>query len=150
MSLSHTAIFEDGVTRIITAAEQGPAGPPGPAVPAATPSFVAATGLIAFKVVALTADGRIVHADNTIADHAGAVLGLVLSSPAPDTTAAVQQTGEVTNPGWNWQPGQTLFLGTEGALITAPPAAPAVFSQPVALAIASDKVIVDIGLSINL
>lgn len=150
MSLEHTAIFEDGVTRIVTAVQQGPAGPPGPAVPAGTPSFVAGADLIAFRVVALASDGRMFPADNRVLAHASVILGLVLMSPLENETATVQRTGIVTNGGWNWQPSQKLFLGTEGALITAPPTAPVAFSLPVAFAIASDKVIVNVGLAIAL
>jgi hypothetical protein len=150
MSGDHTAIFDNDVTRIVVAVQQGPAGPPGPAIPAGTPSYVAAAELIAFKVVALADDGRMIHADNTVAAHASAVLGIVLTSPAADEAAAVQRNGEVINTGWSWLPTQTLFLGTNGALVTAPPAAPAVFSLSVGLAVAGNKVIVNIGQPIGI
>jgi hypothetical protein len=76
--------------------------------------------VLAYRVVTTDPLGFGIHASSGIAAHVDQVIGLALQSAAPGAFFEVAESGLVTNPGWNWTPGQPLFLGLDGQVVPAP------------------------------
>lgn len=74
--------------------------------------------ITAFQPVALV-DGELEIADQANLNHCDRVVGFALqSATAPGQIIRVQSSGELTNLGWSFTPGDRLFLGANGAIIT--------------------------------
>jgi hypothetical protein len=114
---------------------------PGPRI--ITVSKVAGTNLSGQRVVRPQADGTVVYADP--GDPVGFGAGpwwLTTGAVSSGATADLLAEGETTEPSWSWTPGARLFLGTNGALSTTPPAVPARMLQ-VAVAVAGTTIYFD-------
>jgi len=88
------------------------------------------------------AQGRAWYA-NATNDSAERVAGVTLHAADVGGTIAVQSAGEITEAGWNWQPGP-VFLGTNG-MLTQTPAANAALVQ-IGIASRATALIVRIGI----
>lgn len=104
---------------------------------------ISGEAITAYQPVALV-NGEIVIADNADETHCNRTIGLALNS----TTAAgqeveVQSSGEVTNSGWSFTPGDRLFLGPNGAIITSISPSDTLM-VPIGHAIDADTIFIDI------
>ncbi len=91
-------------------------GSSGATPPQPTPGqYAAAVDTAAHKLVALIG-GELVLADQTNVSHAAAIAGITLNSVTATGKPLVAREGLVEDSGWNWTPGQPIFLGTNGNL----------------------------------
>lgn len=108
------------IVKVVTPGPPGPPGPPG-AGGVQTAALVAARDLSGHRVVVATPAGAD-YADPTNPDHAGAVLGITTGAALAGNLATIQAAGEMTEPSWAWTPGQPIYAGAGGQLVSAPPA----------------------------
>jgi hypothetical protein len=122
----------------------GPAGPPGDAIPVP----VGPLPISGHSAVAVNADGRLVPADCTLAEHLGAVLGVVAHAWSPGDSAVVRTSFPLEHEGWAWVPGP-VYLGAAGQLTQALPSG-ARFCQVVGHALSATRVLLDLQPPITL
>lgn len=85
-------------------------------------SIIAGTGGInAFQVVLVAPPGEGIPADGTNETHAGLVVGLALDDITEGEQGFVQTSGEIRNPAWDLDPGETYYLAVAGAISKTPP-----------------------------
>lgn len=99
-------IFKSLVEGTIQAA---PVEPPGDG------QYVAGSDLAAFRVVALVG-GVLVYADRTNLAHMDAIAGITLNAVSAGGYPLLKRDGLVDNVGWDWVPGEPIFLDTAGQL----------------------------------
>lgn len=126
------------------AAYVGPRGLPGDAVLVT----VGDEPLSGHSVVAVDSAGLLIKADCTNPAHRGAVLGLLGGAYSPGDQAEVQTAYPLDHAGWSWVPGP-VFVGANGQLVQVLPVG-AVFSQVVAHALSTTRVLVDVQPPVNL
>lgn len=97
------------------------------------------TSATAYRVVTLDSGANTVHASATTLVHANRVVGV--RSNNNDNIAF----GELSNPAWSWTPGQNLYLGSDGAIVTTSTIDGAAFSLQIGYAISSTLIFVKIG-----
>ncbi|WP_051331767.1 hypothetical protein [Methylocaldum szegediense] len=110
--------------KVIVRGIQGPPGvqgPPGPAGGSAL-QYTAGEALGGHRMVVLNAQQKAIYADSSDPTHVDKVLGLTLGAAAQDALVTVQNSGEISEPSWNWALNQPVFLGTQGQLTQTPPA----------------------------
>ena len=107
----------------------------------ATVSLVAAEAISAFDVVALNADGQAVKADSSTVSTVS-VRGVAAEEAAIGETFVLQSEA-FTYAAGGLVAGQSLFVGSEGALSTAAPSSG--WLRQVAVALDADTVVVDLG-----
>lgn len=137
-------VLEDGCIEIIAVAEQGPPGPqgvPGPTGGSAL-QYIAAEALGGHRVVVLNDFERAIYATNLDSMHAVKVLGITLGAADFGDLVTVQTGGEITEPSWSWTLGQPIYLGDNGQLTQAYPAAG--FALIVAFPISATKIMLRI------
>lgn len=117
------------------------AGPPGPAG-GSTLVPVGPSPLSGHSAVACDSAGELVPADCTLAEHRGAVLGVVTQAYLPGDSAQVRTGFPLEHAGWTWAPGP-IYVGTGGQLTQALPAG-ALFSQLVGVALSATRVLIDL------
>jgi hypothetical protein len=102
---------------------QGPAGAQGtPGQAGVSYLTYAADGSISgHKVVKITTAGKIGYASSSEPGDAATVLGITMNAAADGDDVNVQNSGEMTEPTWNWIVGTPVFAGVDGALTQAPP-----------------------------
>lgn len=89
----------------------------GSATPAVTVvPLIAATSIIAYKVITTNASGQAIYADSATLAHANTVIGIAGNAASAGGSVGVQNSGIITNSGWSWTAGETLFLGSNGDL----------------------------------
>ena len=81
-------------------------------------TFIAATNIIAYKLITTSSTGQAVYADANNLTHVHSVLGIATNAAQPGSSIEVKQTGIISNSGWNWIPKQFLYLGFNGDIIT--------------------------------
>jgi hypothetical protein len=114
-------------------------------------TLTAAQNINAFQVVAVHTDGLAYLADASVAADDERVIGLSITSATTGGTIQVQQIGPVTNLGWAWTPGMTLYLGLNGTLVTTVPSLPtSVFELSMGTTISATEIEVQIGTPIVL
>lgn len=118
---------------VSSATAPGPAGADG--ADASEISHVAGAALGGLRLVVLADDGRLVYADNTDPSHLRRAVWITTAAVVEDDPVVVKTYGEITESGWAWTPGSSLYLGTNGQLTTTPPSVPAVFLVQVAHAV---------------
>jgi hypothetical protein len=105
----------------------------------------------AFQAVAVHSDGLVYKASATNPADASQTIGIAITSAVnPGDTLRIQQVGFLSNLGWNWStPGQTLYLGPGGTVVTTVPAHPS-FELTLGTTLSNTEVGVQIGLPIIL
>lgn len=98
--------------------------------------------LTAYRVVT-TASGSVVHADAATAGHANRIVGVVENAAAIGADARIAFDGELNHVGWSFTPDKAVFVGLNGELTQAPPAA--AFLQRVGYARTATDIVIDIG-----
>lgn len=77
-------------------------------------ALVAATSIIAFKLITTDSLGKAIYADANTLGHVGRVLGVANNAAAVDGELMVQANQMINNSGWAWSPLQLLYLGLNG------------------------------------
>lgn len=108
-------------------------------------SLVAATDLIAFKVLTSDATGKATYADAGTLAHAGRVIGVGTVASLTGGSVTIAEDGVLSNAGWAWSPGVPLYLGISGDIVTTQVG---VFSVQIGYAITATSIQVNIGNSI--
>ena len=109
---------------VLTAGAQGPAGPQGIAGSGTSITFTADGPISGHRMVRPTTQGKVGYADATDKTQANSVLGMSTGAAADATPVAVQTSGEIIEPSWNWTVDQPVFCGLLGALTQTPPVSP--------------------------
>lgn len=114
-------------------------------------TMTAGEAIGAFQVVSVHVDGWAYKASATNAADASQTLGIAITSAVnPGDTLRIQQIGFLSNLGWNWPtPGQTLYLGPGGTVVTTVPAFPS-FELTLGTTLSNTEIEVQVGLPIIL
>jgi hypothetical protein len=88
---------------------------PPPPIPTPDPTFIAARDLSGHRVIKITVDGADYASSATVGD-AHRVLGISMGAALQGSAVTVQTEGEMTEPSWNWDIEQPVFIGIDGAL----------------------------------
>jgi len=94
---------------------------------------------VAYKMVALNANGETVLASSLQLTQVDKILGILNNSGQTITF------GSVTNSSWTWTPDQSLYLGGNGSIVTTSTVDGATFSLKVGYAITPTKAFIKIG-----
>jgi hypothetical protein len=92
-----------------------------------------------YKIVALNANAETVLATALEIGQIDRVLGVL------DNAGETVTFGAITNPLWTWTPEQSLYLGSNGAIVTTSTVDGALFSLKIGYAISSTKAFIKIG-----
>jgi hypothetical protein len=93
----------------------------------------------AYKVVAINADSETILASTLDLTQANKVVGIL------DANNETVTLGTLTNPAWTWTADQTLYLSSNGDIVTTPTIDGATFSLKVGYSLSATKVFVKIG-----
>ena len=93
----------------------------------------------AYKVVAINADSETILASTLDLTQANKVVGIL------DANNETVTLGTLTNPSWTWTADQTLYLGSNGNIVTTSTIDGATFSIKVGYSLSATKVFVKIG-----
>jgi hypothetical protein len=96
---------------------QGEQGPPGGTLQ----QYPAGAILSGHRVVTLDSNGDLKYATCTDAAHAGRVIGITTHAADAGAPCSVQTFSTMNESSWSWTPDQPVFLGADGALVSAPP-----------------------------
>lgn len=149
----------ESVSSVVSGGEQGPAGGQGiqgiQGIQGVSGdvsfSYPAAGAISGHRIVTLDDQGKAVYASAEIPAHSNRIVGMTTNAAAPGDDLSVKKFGEVTEPSWNWQLDQPVYLAADGFLTQTPPAAPASkFSVVVGFPISATTLFIDIGISITL
>ncbi|MBF0402179.1 MAG: hypothetical protein HQL90_15610 [Magnetococcales bacterium] len=112
-------------------------------------AFVVETMVGGQRMVILNQQGKLLHADHTIPDHAGRIVGLTLTSGVAGATVIVCRFGLVVDPAWQWDAAKPrLFLSSNGTLTQTVPTTG--FVCVVGHCISATQLFIDIQPAINL
>ena len=92
-----------------------------------------------YKLVALNANGETILASSLDISQVDKILGVL------DDDSETVTFGSITNPIWTWIPEQSLYLGSNGAIVTTSTINGAAFSLKIGYAISSTKAFIKIG-----
>ena len=92
-----------------------------------------------YKIVALNANAETVLATSLEIGQIDRVLGVL------DNAGETVTFGAITNPSWTWTPEQSLYLGSNGTIVTTSTIDGAAFSLKVGYAISAIKAFIKIG-----
>jgi hypothetical protein len=92
-----------------------------------------------YKIVALNANAETVLATSLEIGQIDRVLGVL------DNAGETVTFGAITNPSWTWTPEQSLYLGSNGAIVTTSTIDGAAFSLKIGYAISGIKAFIKIG-----
>ena len=92
-----------------------------------------------YKLVALNANGETILASSLDISQVDKILGVL------DDESETVTFGSITNPIWTWTPEQSLYLGSNGAIVTTSTINGAAFSLKIGYAISSTKAFIKIG-----
>lgn len=95
---------------------QAPVPPPGPDF-----SLFTTVENVGGNRVVRVAIGGVAYADSANILHANLVVGVTMDAASAGTQVRVQTTGEMTEPSWNWTPGEPVFNSINGTLTQASP-----------------------------
>lgn len=110
-------------------------------------NVVAGEALGGHRLVVIKGAGAF-YASNQEIDHAGALVGITTGAATAGSNVAIQYTGEIQEPGWNWDLVKPIFAGVNGLLTQAAPMPPSLFSQVVAVPITAQKILINVQLPI--
>lgn len=111
-----------------------------------TVTLMAAETINQFQAVAVHTDGLAYRADSSNLADSDRVIGIAATSATVGNSITVQQIGSMNNLGWSWTPGQSVYLGLTGALVTSPNIG--LFELPMGTTISATELEVQIGSSI--
>lgn len=114
-------VEEDKQTVLLDVGVQGPPGPPGQPGEA-TLTLIAGSALGGHRAVRSLA-GVAVYADKDNLPDANLVLGVTKGAASAAAPVQVQTMGLMNEPSWNWTPDSPVFVGDDGVLTQASPAA---------------------------
>ena len=97
-----------------------------------------------YKLVALNANGETILASALEISQVDKILGVL------DNVSETVTFGGITNPTWTWTPEQSLYLGSNGAIVTTSTIDGAAFSLKIGYAISATKAFIKIGTPIVL
>lgn len=101
------------------------------------------------RIVTLNNQGEVIHADHTVANHAGRICGLTSHSAVAGAEVTVYSFGLVEDPTWQWDTGKPrLFLSTNGTMTQTVPTAG--FVCVVGYCVSATQLFIDIQPVINL
>ncbi len=131
MSNSVTQVIVDvpGPITVVLVLEQGPPGPQGPVGPSGGASFPVVLSAVVSggQAVALSGGlGQPAKADT--AQDAALFVGIAIQGGLAGGTIAVCGNGLVTETGWDWIPGESIFLDSTGLLTQTFPNAGVIFA----------------------
>ncbi len=126
---------------VVTVGESGPRGIQGESG-GETQEYTASEAMSAYRVVVIDGDTAVRLASNLNAAHRSVVLGITETAAAALGTVRVRRIGKIENAVWAWAPFEPVFVGAAGVLTQTPPAAPAVFSQIIAMAMSATALFV--------
>ncbi|MCA1842373.1 MAG: hypothetical protein LC792_04135 [Actinobacteria bacterium] len=116
-----------------------------------TVPVVATAALSGHRAVSPIAAGIVGYADYATDDDMGRPIWITTSATAAGEGTDVVAYGMITEPTWDWIPARPVYLGANGALTQAVPAAPAArFQLQVATAESPTTIYVDPKLAIGL
>ena len=99
-----------------------PTGAPGTAGQSTTGiERLAAIPLSGQRAVATNASGQFIYADKDTIAHAQSTIGITTGAVSAGQSVTAIALGPMTEPSWNWTPGQVIFLGNDGQLTQTPP-----------------------------
>jgi len=138
---------------VISVPAQGPPGPAGADGPIGTNGphrtvITAGMALSGHRMVTTDSVGNVVYADASNVEHAGKVLGMTTGAASEDGDAIIQTNGVVTEPSWNWDLGELVYLGSDGHLVQTVPESG--FVCPVGTPITTTSLLVQISNSVIL
>lgn len=94
------------------------AGAPGAAGAAGTNggigTYTAGMTLSGGMIVVVHSDGNAYYADRSTPADAWRTAGFTTAAASAGASVTVQESGELTEPGWTWTPGLPVFLGNGG------------------------------------
>lgn len=85
-----------------------------------TITMIAATALSGQRVVIFGADGA-QYADPNNLDHASQSPGLTMHAADAGAAVSIKTAGNISDPGFTWEPGTALYLGESGRLVAQVP-----------------------------
>jgi hypothetical protein len=97
-----------------------------------------------YKVVALNSTANTVLASASDITQVDKILGIL------DSSGQTVTFGSITNPSWTWTPEQSLYLGSNGDVVTTSTINGAAFSLKLGYAISATKAFIKIGTPIVL
>jgi hypothetical protein len=97
-----------------------------------------------YKVVALDSTANTVLASASDITQVDKILGIL------DSSGETVTFGSITNPSWTWTPEQSLYLGSNGDVVTTSTINGAAFSLKLGYAISATKAFIKIGTPIVL
>lgn len=114
-------VIDDSTT--LTALVSGTRGYPGPSGADGDKEFtkIAQGNLSADRLVIPTSPTQIGYADNSNIGEVSQPVWLTLVAALDGDPAVVIAQGNVTEPSWNWIPGEPIFLGRTGFMTQTPP-----------------------------
>lgn len=80
---------------------------------------LASSALSGHRVVKFTGATGAAYVDPTVLADAHLAAGLTLGAAAPGDAIQVLVTGEIEETSWVWTPGQLIFVGAAGSLVSA-------------------------------
>ena len=133
----------------------GPPGPPGPSGGGPSDHIeitgTAAQALSGHRAVYRRSDGLIDYADAATLGHISRAIGVTAGAASSGNPVTVLMFGEMTEGSWTWTVPGLIFLGLNGALTQAVPAAPgSQFQAVLGYAVSSTRMYVDRQPSIHL
>ncbi|MBW4421785.1 MAG: hypothetical protein KME13_21625 [Myxacorys californica WJT36-NPBG1] len=84
-------------------------------VPVVDSGLISAIALESNRLVAVV-DGLLVYADQSILSHAYAIVGMTKAPTNPGQAVVLLSEGVINSSGWNWTPGEPLFVGSNGLI----------------------------------
>lgn len=132
-------VESEGTTEIIEIATPGPQGPAGDT----NSSYVTASALSGHQVIALDSSGLAVYASCDDISYALRVVGISESAATLGNPIITQFSGVMTYNGWAWTPGQLIYLGLNGAIVSTIPIT-ATFILVLGKALSSTKILIGI------
>lgn len=82
---------------------------------------VAGEALASLRVVSIAANGQAVYANAQVEALVTTVIGVSLAAVNIGESVQIQTLGVVTEPGWSFTPGSSIFLGAGSLLSATPP-----------------------------
>lgn len=145
-----TVVLSEGITVIDEAAQgqrgpqgiQGVKGDPGEGGIGGTINRTAAVVLSGQRVITTDENGGAIYADKDTSSHVGRVLGISMNAAMIGALVVVKTFGEFSEPTWNWNAGDPIYLGANGTLTQTPPNTG--FLLEVAFALTSTSIFISI------
>ena len=128
-------------TLVETVIAQGPMGPIG--LPNSMMSYVAGDIIQGHKAVSILSQGNAFLADPTNVTYIGTIAGVSLNAANEGQNVTVQSFGPLEYEGWNWTPGNPVFVGLLGMLVQPQPVSTA-FVQVIGYALSPTRLMINL------